>query len=201
MLRPTLLATSSALAVLTLATGAFAQDATIYYSTPTIQSGQPVQAPPIVEAVPVYTPVPVVVPNPQNDPIYNPTTAAIPTTDDVDYLGTPQAQVSQYDQGVTFVSGGIGSFEKTWFDANGKDYKLKVTYADTTGHYLAGVNVTLADKAGNPVVSTITDGPYLLVNAKPGSYKLTSEYQGITNTKTVTIGKGLSRTSVTFKDM
>lgn len=212
------LLTGAGLALLAAAPSAFAQDATIYYRTPTVRAGQPVEnpRPRVVEAVPVYTPVPVAVPAaapPQAatassaDPatatqegfVRIPATA--PTLDATDYLGTPPVQTSQHDSTVTFVTGGIGAFEKSWFDAHTGDYRLKVTYTDKTGHHLAGVQVQLTDTNDRIMMRTITDGPYLLVDAKPGSYILTSTYQGTSTTKKVTLGKGTTRTSVAFTDL
>jgi hypothetical protein len=184
-------------ALLLYTTAAYAQDATIYYTTPTIQAGQPVQAAePQIRTVPVYTPVPAeTVVDGYSMPTPTPATDA-----DNDYLAAPSVQVSQYDDSVRFVSGGIGGFEKSWFDTNAKDYDLKVTYADTTGHHLSGVNVTLA-QGETPVLTVMTEGPYLLVEAKPGTYILTSTYQGITKTQKVTLGKGLARATVTYTDL
>lgn len=211
--------TGTSLALAAGSVAAFAQDATIYYRTPTIESGQPVEnpTPRVIEAVPVYTPVPVPVPVPVAPPTaataspydaeptsregYVPVPDAEPAMDDSAYLGTPQIQISQHDSAVTFVTGGIGAFEKSWFDAHANDYKLKVTYSDATGHHLAGVNVQLTDKDGKVVMSAITDGPYLLVDAKPGSYTLMSSYQGASKSKKVTLGKGTTRATITFADM
>jgi len=189
-----------ALAALLMSSTAFAQDATIYYTPPTVQAGQPVvpAAAPTIQAVPVYTPVPVAVPVMVDG--YSAPAPTPATVDDADYLGAPSVQVSQYDQSVRFVSGGIGGYEKTWIEKQSKDYALKVTYADTTGHYLAGVNVTLTDAKGATLLTAITEGPYLLVKAKPGTYTLASTYMGVTKTTKVTLGKSLSRTSVTFTD-
>jgi hypothetical protein len=205
MTQPRNFLAATAITAALLGTSALAQDATIYYETPTIRSGQPVANPvPVVQPVQVPTPMPNSQPTVVQTPTgttYVPAPATPSTPADGAYLGTPQAQVSQYNQSVTFVSGGIGQFEKQWFDANSSSYKLKVTYSDTTGHHLAGVNVTLADSSGNTVLTTVTDGPYLLVNTKPGTYSLTSDYQGVTQTKKVSIGKGTSRTGVTFHDL
>lgn len=176
---------------------ALAQDATIRYYTPTLQHGQPTtQAPTLT--------VPQTVPQPA--PLEAQAGAPAPLTpamaSDMDYLGTPQVQTSQHDAEIQFVSGGIGAFEKEWFSTNAHAYDLKVTYADTTGHYLAGVQVTLADSKGNTLLTTATEGPFLLVKAKPGTYTLTSEYEGVSQRKTVRIvRKNQARTTVTFRDL
>ncbi len=187
------LLTGSAIAMLMSSGAAFAQDATIHYETPLIKSGQPVKNPQRVITGEVIEP---------NSAIEagapNPVTA--PTIDDESYLGTPVVQTSGADGAVTFVSGGTGAWEKNWFKANAKDFNLKVTYNDTTGHNLAGVGASLADSSGETVLNTTTEGPILLVKAKPGVYTLTSTYEGMSQTKKVTLGKGTGYVAVRFVD-
>lgn len=186
------LLSGSAIAMLMSAGAAFAQDATIHYETPTIQHGQPVR-----DAAPIITNVPV-----EGYPAALEAGAPVPATpataDDASYLGTPQVQVSGSDQNISYVSGGIGAYEKTWFTEHTKDFSLKVSYNSTTGQNLAGVNATLTDKSGAQVLSTTTDGPLLLVKAKPGAYTLTSTYEGQSKTNKVTLGKNTAYVGVTF---
>lgn len=189
------LLTGSAVAML-MATGtAFAQDATIHYETPLIKSGQPVRDP-----VPVYTPVPVYEPVPVEAQAGAPVPPTQFTSEDASYLGTPVVQTSGSNGETSFVSGGIGAFEKKWFDEHSNDFNLKASYNDSTGHNLAGVTATLTDSSGAEVLNTTTTGPFLLVKTKPGTYTLTSTYEGASQTKKVTVGKGLARTGVTFTD-
>lgn len=189
------LLTGSAIAMLMATGNAYAQDATIYYETPTIQSGQPVVNPvPVITPIPVYTPVAV------DAEAGAPVPATPATVDDASYLGTPMVQTSSSDASTTFVSGGIGAFEKQWFDSHSREFNLKVSYNDATGHNLAGVNATLTDSAKTTVLATTTEGPYLLVKTKPGTYTLTSTYEGVSQSKKVTIGKGTARAGVIFAD-
>ena len=188
------LLTGSAIAVLMSAGAAFAQDATIHYETPLIKSGQPVVNPvPVITPVPVYTPVPV------DAEAGAPVPATPATPSDESYLGTPIVQNSA-DGSVKFVSGGTGASEKAWFNTNARDFNLKVSYNDNTGHNLAGVNATLTDSKGAQVLSTMTEGPFLLVKAAPGTYTLTSNYEGASQSKKVTLGKGTSSVGVVFTD-
>ena len=186
------LLTGSAIAMLMNAGAAYAQDATIYYETPIIQHGQPVR-----EAVPVITKQPIAS-FPAGFEAGAPVPATQPTAEDASYLGQPQVQVSGADGSVSYVSGGIGAFEKEWFTSRANDFSLKVSYNDSTGHNLAGVNATLTDSSGAQVLNTTTDGPLLLVNAKPGRYKLTSSYEGQSKTNTFTLSKRTTRVGVTF---
>ncbi len=188
------LLTGSAIAMLMSAGAAFAQDATIIYETPIIQSGQPIN-----NGVPVITKVPV-----QTLPVEMEAGATTPVTqatiDDVSYLGIPTVQTSSADQSVSFVSGGTGASEKSWFNAHSKEFSLKVSYNDTTGHNLAGVNATLTDSKGAQVLNTTTEGPFLLVKAQPGTYTLTSTYEGQSQSKKLTLGKGTTSVGVRFTD-
>jgi len=194
-LRTRTLLTGSAVAMLMAAGNAYAQDATIYYETPTIRSGQPVANP-----VPVITPVPVAEPVPIEAQAGAPVPPTEFSVDDASYLNTPVVQTSGNNSETTFATGGIGAFEKKWFSEHTKDFNLKVSYNDTTGHNLAGVSVNLADSNGSTVLETTTTGPYLLVKTKPGSYTLTSTYEGVSQTKKVNIGKGTAYSGVTFTD-
>lgn len=192
-IRTRTLLTGSAIAMLMNGGAAFAQDATIHYETPLIQHGQPVTSPQrmIVEERVQAT-------SPLEAGATNPVTQA--TAADDAYLGTPVVQTSGADGSVSFVSGGTGASEKNWFKANASQFNLKVTYNDTTGHNLAGVNTTLTNSSGETVVSTTTEGPFLLVKAKPGTYTLASTYEGVSQSKKVTLGKGTGYVAVTFAD-
>lgn len=187
------LLTGSAIAMLMGSGAAFAQDATIYYETPIIQSGQPVREP-----VPVITKVPVAELPPELE-AGAPTPATPALAEDESYLGNPIVQ-NGADGSVSFVSGGTGASEKNWFRTNASNFNLKVSYNDTSGHNLAGVNVSLADKEGTSLFSTTTEGPFLLVKAKPGTYTLTSTYEGVSQERKVTLGKGTANIGVRFTD-
>lgn len=197
---------SVALAAALIGSSATAQNATIYYSQPTIVSGQPVtNGTTLVEPVPVITPrpdsEPTIAVEPDGHTQYIPAPATTATEADASYLGVPQVQVSQHNDAISYVSGGIGSFEKKWFENATRDYSLKLTYADTTGHHLSGVDVTLANSKGQTVLTTVTEGPYLLVKAPAGTYSLTSRYEGQSKTQNVKLGSGTARTAISFTDL
>lgn len=192
-IRTRTLLTGSAIAMLMSAGTAFAQDATITYETPLIKSGQPVANPQRVivdERVRAASPLEAGAPNP----------VTAPTVDDSVYLGTPVVQTSGTDGSVSFVSGGTGAWEKEWFRSHASDFNLKVMYNDTTGHNLANVGASLTDSSGETVMTTTTEGPFLLVKAKPGTYTLTSTYEGVSQSKKVTLGKGTQNVGVRFAD-
>ena len=91
--------------------------------------------------------------------------------------------------GVTYLSGGIGSDQVTAMNAAAKDYALMLTCSvQGTGAYLADVKVTITDKAGTVVLETVTDGPILLARLSPGQYRVSADSNGAVVEKTVQIG-------------
>lgn len=171
---------------------AFAQDATIYYETPTIRHGQPVTDPGATIITPVQHPISPAIEAGAPEP------RTVVNVEDSVYLTAPQVQAVG---DVRFVSGGTGASEKAWFTSHASEFDLKVSYNDTTGHNLAGVNASLTNSSGETVLNTTTEGPFLLVDAKPGTYTLTSTYEGQSKTNKVTLGKGTRNLGVTFKDV
>ncbi len=91
--------------------------------------------------------------------------------------------------GITYLSGGIGSDQVTAMNAAAKDYALMLTCSvQDTGAYLADVKVSITDKAGTVVLETVTDGPILLVRLSPGQYRVSADSNGAVVEKTVQIG-------------
>ena len=84
-------------------------------------------------------------------------------------------------QGQTqFISGGIGKDESEAILQAGKAWALMLELSQETGskaQYISDVHVLIKDKAGNTVLDTTTEGPYLLVNLAPGNYSLNATYE------------------------
>jgi len=95
----------------------------------------------------------------------------------------------QTQNGVTYLSGGIGLDESEAMKAAAKDYTLLVTCSvQPTGKYLADVKVNITGKPGSSVLETVIDGPMLLVQLAPGQYRISAENDGVTMNRTVDIG-------------
>jgi hypothetical protein len=103
--------------------------------------------------------------------------------DDMDAMPEVKTQ-----NGISYVSGGIGKDQSDAMNAAAKDYTLMLTCATRpTGEYLADVKVNITDKSGSPVLETVTDGPILLVKLAPGQYRISAESNGGSVNKTVNI--------------
>ena len=97
----------------------------------------------------------------------------------------PQAKT---ENGVSYLSGGIGQDEAAAMRAEAKDYPLSMVFsAGKDNEYLAGVTVTIKDKTGKQVLNTASTGPILLVKLPAGRYSIAAERNGQTLRRTVQV--------------
>ena len=90
--------------------------------------------------------------------------------------------------GIQFLSGGIGMEERSAMQAEGRAYNLKLSFSLKDGAYLADVRVAI-DSRKKPLVEADSDGPLFYAKLPPGKYRITASYQGRTQTRAVAIGK------------
>lgn len=89
------------------------------------------------------------------------------------------APVSRTENGVTFVSGGIGEGPQQLMQAMRKGYNLRMTFAQkVTGDYLSDVKVVIRDSTGKELVTAISEGPFFFAKLPPGKYSVSTEYRG-----------------------
>jgi hypothetical protein len=84
----------------------------------------------------------------------------------------------QVQNGVKFLSGGVGDREQDELLVLDKKYNLRVALTDAKGEYLSGIHVTIENSKGEALVETTTDGPILLAELAPGRYVLKARDEG-----------------------
>jgi hypothetical protein len=90
----------------------------------------------------------------------------------------------QEQNGVTFVSGGIGEDSRNDLAAREKSYNFKlITTLEGSGSYVSGVRVTLSTAGGDRLVQHLTDGPIMLASLSAGTYVITASFRGDTLTR------------------
>jgi hypothetical protein len=101
-------------------------------------------------------------------------------------------------KGANFICGGIGVDEAQAMKAQARDHSLMLTFAISTGAYLADVAVRIRDSRGATIVDTQCDGPIMLVDLPPGgTYRITAEVNGQERQKTIaTRGRSTQATFV-----
>ncbi|HUL40610.1 MAG TPA: carboxypeptidase-like regulatory domain-containing protein [Burkholderiales bacterium] len=92
------------------------------------------------------------------------------------------------ENGITYLDGGFGQDQAMAMYAEAKQYPLSMVFsADKNNEYLADVNVTIKDKAGNTVLTTLSSGPILMAKLPAGEYTITAEANGKTLFRTVKV--------------
>ncbi len=105
-------------------------------------------------------------------------------TREPDAGSTPASQTSS---GIAYLTGGVSLEERDAIRERANDYNLWIWLARTgSGYFLAGVKVSIEDARGQPVLETVTDGPWLLARVPPGRYTIRAD-QGDAAT-TVSVG-------------
>ena len=95
---------------------------------------------------------------------------------------------------VSYLSGGVGADSREELLAKEKEYNLKVVAAETSGDYLAGVQVVIRSARKEQVLDATMEGPILLAKLAPGRYTVTAVSDGQALTRTVTVpAQGLGR--------
>ena len=95
---------------------------------------------------------------------------------------------------VEFTSGGVGLAARQQLASQSGQYNLHLEFAYAPeGEYLSEVQVDISDSRGNSVLSTRTDGPWLLAKLPAGIYTVKARYGDVTRTQQVNVGGGGKR--------
>jgi hypothetical protein len=92
------------------------------------------------------------------------------------------------------VTGGVGDEERAAIERMQKDFSLKLVFTGQRGIFLSDVDVKILDRAGNVVISNVTDGPMLLASLPPGRYVMQASVDGFTQQQNFSVGRSGLRT-------
>ncbi len=103
-----------------------------------------------------------------------------------------QACTSAFAQNsATFVCGGVGDADQKAIKAQASQHHLMLTFALSTGAYLADVDVQIRDSNGKEVLATRCNGPIMLVDLpSAGTWNVTAQSNGRTLQKQIRAGSG-----------
>ena len=94
---------------------------------------------------------------------------------------------AQVQNGIPYVSGGIGSDETAAMRQVRHDYNLYMTFAIKSGEYQADVDVTIRGRDGVPVATFKAVGPLFYAKLAPGQYKVEAMARGKTQSQTAVL--------------
>lgn len=118
-----------------------------------------------------------------------------------DVMLLPPPEVKE-ENGIRYVTGGIGAEERKALEAMKKDFNLELVFAAKRGGaFLADVDVTIRDANGREVLRTVADAPIFLAQLPAGRYTVESDYDGQVQKRTVTVKpKSLQQVALHFDD-
>jgi hypothetical protein len=89
--------------------------------------------------------------------------------------------------GISYITGGIGSEEREELNRLSKNYSLKLSLSVAGGAYLGTVEVIIADSQGNIILKENSAGPWFLVKLQEGSYTVRAIANKVQKKKDVSI--------------
>ena len=96
---------------------------------------------------------------------------------------------AQQQNGINYISGGVGHDEQEAMKALRADYNLRLTFATKqTGAYRSDVQLDIADAKGNSVLSVANTGPMVFAKLPAGVYRISASAEGKTFKRSVRLG-------------
>jgi hypothetical protein len=93
----------------------------------------------------------------------------------------------------------VGLSERTHMEEMANGYNVKMVFADSTGAYLANVQVEIQNSNRNNLIQTYSNGPWFFAELPAGQYTITVTHNGKTKTRKVLVGKGSQEEIFHFK--
>lgn len=95
----------------------------------------------------------------------------------------------QTDEGIAYVSGGVGQDEREVMHGLARNYNLRLVFADKEGAYLSDVTVNIRNAAGREILSAVSNGPWFFAKLPNGRYRIKAEARGESMNQSAVIGR------------
>jgi hypothetical protein len=109
------------------------------------------------------------------------TTSLIPTVStavssaDPVAAGTVTAATRTIQNGVAYITGGVGSDEAAALRSVTNQYSLRLSFVTQRGQFLSDVDVEIVGPSGDSLLKAHTLGPFLYVSLPPGRYQVAAQ--------------------------
>ena len=102
-----------------------------------------------------------------------------------------QIPETQYSQGISYITGGVGEDETVAILAEAKQWPLLLEMSQIEngrGVWIFGATIKIMSAAKKQIVfDAQADGPYMLVNLTPGDYVIEATYEGVMQRRALSI--------------
>ncbi len=101
----------------------------------------------------------------------------------------------QTPSGIPYVYGGVGEDSQKAMEGIRIDYNFRLTAArPCSGAYLADIKVVVENTESHEnVIDVVSGGPLFFAQLPDGKYKVTADFEGVLQNKTITIHKNRPR--------
>ena len=111
------------------------------------------------------------------------------------------APTPQQQNGITYLSGGVGQEEQDAIRAQSANYNLQLVFAtQQTGAYRSDVQLFIGDAKGNQLLSVANTGPMFFARLPSGTYKINAAAEGKTFKRTVKLGTGVKELTLHWEN-
>ena len=106
-------------------------------------------------------------------------------------LSLAQIPETQYSQGISYITGGVGEGETVAILAEAKQWPLLLEMSQIEngrGVWIFGATIKIMSSTKKQIVfEAQADGPYMLVNLVPGDYGIEATYEGVMQKRALSI--------------
>ena len=106
-------------------------------------------------------------------------------------LSLAQIPETQYSQGISYITGGVGEGETVAILAEAKQWPLLLEMSQIEngrGVWIFGATIKIMSSTKKQIVfEAQADGPYMLVNLTPGDYAIEATYEGVMQKRALSI--------------
>lgn len=97
---------------------------------------------------------------------------------------------TQYSEGISYITGGVGESESTAILSESKQWPLLLEMSQIEngrGVWIFGATIKISNSMKQIIFSAQADGPYMLINLKSGDYVIEATYQGVMQKRALSV--------------
>ena len=101
-----------------------------------------------------------------------------------------QIPETQYSQGISYITGGVGEGETVAILAEAKQWPLLLEMSQIEngrGVWIFGANIKILNANKKAIFDAQAEGPYMLINLTPGDYGIEATYEGVMQKRALSI--------------
>jgi hypothetical protein len=107
-----------------------------------------------------------------------------------------QIPQTQYSQGISYITGGVGEEESTAILTEAKQWPVLLELSQLEngrGVWIFGSQIKILNAKSAVVFDAKAEGPYMLINLTAGDYAIQASYQGVEQKRNISVKTGQSQ--------